>query len=199
MLKIELAKRYITAFGFNQLGKAVESQLGISANDLYKFASFEKGDPEFENVTFKWETNFLKFGVEKLRAYNPESVISSDIYAPPPIITFSREKDLTITKLNGDGIEVIERWSSDAWDIKMSGLLIDSVNRQYPTEKIEELTRFFEYNNIIEVSGTQFYEKNIDFIYIKGIEFSPLIGFEDTMQFSLSGRSIKDLGFKLNE
>src|SRR5690606_34207545 len=108
-------------------------------------------------------------------------------------------KNLIITPLNGDGMEVVERWNNDAWEIKMQGILIDRENHHYPTDDVEKLVRFFNYNNVIEVSGTQFYEKGIDFMYIRSIDIEGVEGFADTIKFALNARSIRDLGFKLNE
>ena len=55
----------------------------------------------------------------------------------------------------------------------------------------------FKYNGVVDVIGTQFKDKDIQNLYFTGIEFNPIEGFEDTIQYTLNARSISAVGFTL--
>ena len=83
------------------------------------------------------------------------------------------------------------------WNIKINGLLIDLDNRTYPSDEIIKLNNSWNYKGVVEVVGKQFLEKGIDSIVFESIEFTPIEGFEDTIQFSISAFSIKSVNFTL--
>lgn len=201
---IDVAERYVSAFGNNVVSGNLRKYTGANTQS-YGFGLYTPNAPDFEDVTIKYEDKVLKFGYKILydggTIRNNIKVQQADktIFAPPLIIGFSREKNLIITPLNGDGMEVVERWNNQPWDINIQGILIDDSERHYPTDKVEKLRRMFDYNNVLEVSGQLFYEKGIDFMYVKSISIDGVEGFPDTVRFSLSARSIKDIGFKINE
>lgn len=197
MPKIDIAQRYVSAFGLFGFDQSSAGRVK-QENGSLKFEQYAEGDRTFEDVTFRYEDKELKFAAFPFVA-SASGASSLNVIAPPPMISFSREKTLVITPLNDESVEVVERWNNNAWEIKIQGLLIDMDNHNYPTDLVEKVRRMFEYNNVIEVSGTQFYEKNIDFVYFKGIEVSGVSGYPDTVQFSISARSIRDIGFKIGE
>jgi hypothetical protein len=201
---IDITERYVSAFGNNVVSGNLRKY--SSANtQIYGFETYMPDASDFEDVTIKYDDKVLKFGYEilynggTLRNNIKVSPSEKVIFAPPLICGFSREKNLIITPLNGDGMEVVERWNNAPWDINIQGILIDANEHHYPTEKIERLRKLFDYNNVLEVSGQQFYEKGIDFMYVKSINIEGVEGFPDTVKFSLSARSIRDIGFKMNE
>lgn len=204
-MNIDIASRYISAFGSVMVANDYDYRNNQS-NEDYGIETFTSESEDFEDITIGYDGKELKFGFQNFKTYGTSQVEvlpgqseSSKIFAPPPLVSFSREKNLIITQLNGDSVEVVERWNNNAWEIKMQGILIDMKNHHYPTNEVEKLVRMFNYNNVLEVSGTQFYEKGIDFMYVKSIDINGVEGFADTVQFSLNARSIKDIGFKLNE
>jgi len=122
---------------------------------------------------------------------------SATVFAPPLMMDFDREKDHIETETNGDDNIIVERWGTRPWKITMSGILIDVENRQYPTEQVRKLHRLFKRNNVIEVVGVLFEEKDIDTIYLRNVQIRPLEGFSDSVQFSFEASSIKEVNWSL--
>lgn len=187
---INLAARYAAAFGAIATANVLNRVVANQNENVYNVEIYDETDTTFEAVEFQWQSKKLLFNGMLMGD-------DSSIFAPPLMMDFSKEKNLIETEVSGGDAEVIERWGTKPWNIDIKGLLIDVSGRQYPTDKIEELTKFFDYNNIIEVIGQQFYEKNIDSIYLRSINISPLEGFTDTIQFSLTARSIKEVTWTL--
>lgn len=119
------------------------------------------------------------------------------MFAPPIILEFSREKDLIETKVNGSDNVVIERWGTKPWDIDMRGILVDMNDKIYPKNLIEQLHEFFEINDIIEVEGLQFEDKKIDSIYFKSVKITPVEGYPDTIQYTMTASSIQPVEFNV--
>lgn len=187
---INLAARYAAAFGVIAASNATSTVVVNQQGNDYSIEVYDDLDTTHEAVEFQYDSKKMLFNSMLLGD-------DSTIFAPPLMMDFSREKNLIITDVSGGDAEVIERWGTKPWNIDIRGLLIDVSGRQYPTDKIEELCRFFDYNNVIEVVGQQFYEKNIDSIYIQAVNITPLEGFADTVQFSLTARSIKEVYWTL--
>lgn len=188
---INLAARYAAAFGIVAISNAINNVVVTREENKYGVEVYEDIDSVFEDITFKYNGLELKF------SQMLENDGSGSIYAPPLMINFSREKNLIETQISGGDGVVIERWGTKPWNIDIKGVLIDVENRKYPTSKIKELCNFFEHNNIIQVVGQQFGEKNIDSVYLKEVSISPVEGFQDTMQFTLTASSIKAATYTL--
>ncbi|SHK69752.1 DUF6046 domain-containing protein [Epilithonimonas mollis] len=187
---INLAARYAAAFGAIAVSNALNKVVVFQDDNKYNIEVYDEVDTTFEAVEFQFDGKKILFNGMLMGD-------DSSIFAPPLMMDFAREKNLIVTDVSGGDAEVIERWGTRPWNIDIKGILIDTSGRQYPTEKIEELSRFFDYNNVVEVVGQQFYEKNIDSIYIKSINITPLEGFTDTVQFSLTASSIKEVTWTL--
>ncbi|QEE51040.1 hypothetical protein FUA48_16085 [Flavobacterium alkalisoli] len=187
-LIISLSGRYAAAFGFLATTK-LPSQARVT-ND-YSLVTYPESEGSFEDIEFLYESDSVKFG-DMLNAKDFDGLL-----APPPLISFTQQKDLIETQVNGTDNLVIERWGTRPFDIRMRGLLIDVKNRTYPEDLIKRLYRLFKYNNVVDVVGTQFFDKDIKTIYFTDIEFNPVQGFEDTMQYMLIARSIEPVTFTL--
>ncbi|CAA0152910.1 conserved hypothetical protein [Tenacibaculum maritimum] len=201
---VNLAARYRAAFGINAIKKSFDYAV------LDKNYNFDKVDSSEDskqtnqyNIEYYGDYNVdadktvFKFGNEQFVFSEMLTGDNSNVYAPPLIITFSREKNLIETETSGSDNIVVEGWGTKPWAIDIRGVLIDVENRQYPKDKISQLSDLFEYNNIIEVIGEQFYDKNIDSIYLSSINITPVEGYQDTIQFNLSAKSIKGVNYTL--
>lgn len=185
---INLSGRYAAAFGFLATTQR-PTQAKVSTD--YNLAVFPVDEGDFEDIKFIYDGTEVKFG-DMLNAKDFDGIL-----APPPIINFTRDKDLIETQINGTDNLVIERWGTKPFDIRMRGLLIDVKDRHYPKDLIKQLNTLFDYNNVIDVVGTQFFDKNIKTVYSVGLEFSPVQGFQDTVQYALNLRSISPVSFTL--
>jgi hypothetical protein len=194
-IAIDLSKRYAAAFGL----LAVNNKPGTAYVDenegVYRLSFYDQIDADFESVKFIYETTEINFSALPFLKGNTEL---GNILAPPPLISFSRQKQHIETPVNDSDNIVVERWGTKPWEIRIRGLLIDVENRHYPEKRVKELTKLFEYNGVLEVSGTQFLDKGIESIYFKDIEINGVQGYQDTVQFSLQARSISPVEFTLS-
>jgi hypothetical protein len=187
---IDLAARYAAAFGVLAINNSFNTAV-IEANENdYGFDFYPKDNAILEELTFKHETQEIKFGQMLTGA-------QTNVLSPPLLLEFQREKQLIESQVNGSDNIIVERWGTKPWTIEMRGLLVDMENKVYPQSQIEELTRFFEINDIIDVEGIQFEDKKIDSIYFQSIRIEPLEGFSDTLQIVLSAKSIKPVEFNV--
>lgn len=193
-ITFNLSQRYRAAFGnFPSNGQA-NAVTAFLQGERYSLELYRDAPDDFEDVAFKYEQLDIKFAATPFT----NTGNFSSILAPPPIITFSQSKDLVETPINGSDNIVVERWGTKPWDIRLRGLLIDVENRHYPEQHVRKLRQLFQYNNIVDVTGTQFFDKDIQSIYFTDIEITPLQGFQDTLQFTLSAKSSSPVGFTLN-
>ncbi|MDC9722366.1 MAG: DUF6046 domain-containing protein [Urechidicola sp.] len=194
LVTLQLSHRYQAAFG-RVAGAIKPNAVGLSKTDKgYDLEYYDYDTDDFEQTSFKFGINQINFGSTTLLAGQK---VNDNIFAPPPLISFARDKSHVETEINGTDTQVVERWGTKPWNIRMRGLLIDIENRTYPTDKIDALNTLFEYNKVVSVYGTQFFDKSISDIYFKSIEINGVQGFEDTIQYTLTARSIKPVAFTL--
>ncbi len=190
---INLSERYAAAFGTLATSNQPNAVTVAKENNKYNLEFYEKSKVDFEEMSFSYGDQKIAFGSVPFIS-NSEN---ENILAPPPIVSFSRDKKHIITDINGTADEVVEHWSTRQYDLRIRGLLIDLENHQYPENKVSELNRFFEHNGVVDVYGTQFFDKDIWSVYFKSIEINGVQGFEDTIQFVLTARAIRPVGFTL--
>lgn len=151
---------------------------------------------DFEDVTLAANGTELYFAGGDLT----RSGALGNVFAPPVMFGFRKSKRLIITPLDSDdSAEVVERYNGGAWDIMMQGILVDMEGHKFPLYKTEQLCKFFDYKGSIAVSGKQFDIRGIKTIYFQEYSDSGVQGFQDTLQFTLTARSIKPLDFYLNQ
>lgn len=188
---IDLAARYAAVFGAMALQeKAYRNAVLIQEDNDYKVELYPKFDQSVENIKLEWEGQSLEFN-------NIFMMEGETYFAPPPIMTFSREKNLVTTEISGSDSVVVERWGTNPWDIDITILLIDMSNHQYPSEWIRKISKLFDYNGVIRVEGVQFEEKNIDSVYFEKVDISPLVEWSDTIQVKLTAKSIREVFYNL--
>jgi hypothetical protein len=121
-----------------------------------------------------------------------------NVFATPPMLSFSRQKKLIVTSIdNVDDIEVVERYNTSPYDIDWKGLLIDMDNHTFPADKLKQLNEIFKFNGIWNVSSEIFDALEITAIYISEVQIDFVEGFEDTIAYSFKMRAIKDLEYQL--
>lgn len=187
---IDLAGRYAAAFGIVKASEMMAAVSLTKEDNKYQVDFFDDFNPVTEDVR-------LRYGGEELRFFSMLSGDLSTVFAPPLMMDFSRQKSLVVTETNGDDNVIIERWGTQPWEISMKGILIDVENRQYPSEQVRKLHRLFKHNNVIEVVGVLFEEKDIDMIYFKDVSITPLEGYSDSVQFTFTASSIKEVNWSL--
>nr|DAM98475.1 MAG TPA: hypothetical protein [Caudoviricetes sp.] len=186
---LDLASRYGRALGIVLSSEGMNQVVITKEDNKYQVETFGEAT-NFEEVTMEYENTRLVFnsfiGGEQ-----------STVFAPPPILSFSRSKKLIETETNGSTI--VERWNTNEWEITIQGILVDIENHNYPDSQIQQIVTLFEHNDIIKVVGAQFYDKGIDSIYIDSISINPKEGYSDTVAYTLSAKSAKEVTFNLLE
>lgn len=211
---VDLITRYQSAFGFvggtlvGELEGLVNGAIfkaGLAYNELrWKAAKLGKGERTFDaqlyaptewqwaEITMKHEGKKLEFGFGSLEQE------TQGVFAPPPLMRFRRTKNISVTVIDGgDEAEVVENFGVNSWDIELNGLLVDMEEHGYPGEKVKELVKFFEINDVIEVACPLLLDMGIRSIYFKEQGIEPVEGFPDTVKYSLTAKSIKPALFSL--
>ncbi|AYW36394.1 DUF6046 domain-containing protein [Capnocytophaga canimorsus] len=186
---INLAARYAAAFGIVAVSNAMH-QVVVTKEDNKYGVDYFSNDSDFQKVIFEYDKTKLEFN----------SMINggeTSVFAPPPTLSFSRRKNLVETEINGSDTVVIERWGTKQWDISVQGILVDMDDHRCPDSEIQKIVQLFEHNGIIKVVGEQFYDKGIDSIYIQSVDIRGVEGYSDTIQYTISAKSIKEVGFNL--
>ena len=196
MIRIELGRRYAAAFGLLGSNNLPGSALVWKGNKRYNLESFDAPNTEFENVKFKYDGKEVAFAALPFKGKDTDGVLGN-VLAPPPLVSFSRQKAHIETPVNDSDNVVVERWGTKPWQIRIRGLLIDMDERNYPEQRITALYKLFRYNGVVEVSGTQFFDKDIFSLFFTDVEITSVQGFSDTVQFSLQAKSTMPVEFTL--
>lgn len=202
--RISLGERYQRAFGYvaSSAGGRLQ-QVGFAdkegaTSDTSTMEVFISSDGSFEEMTLSGGDLNLYFA-----SMIGNRTSAGLIFAPPPMVTFDRQKTITTTPIDdsdGDSTDdavVVERYNSGQWDIKIQGLLIDMVNHRFPKQHLVTLRSLFDVNDTLEVSGEFWDALNIKNIYLQSINITGVQGYEDTLQFSLQAFSIKPVEYFL--
>jgi len=180
-------------YGFQQQEEDIENRADVYFEYTNSFGQKVNLDFTLKPFLAKTRTSFhLPFEKAKLQnGYN-------NIIAPPPMIEFSRSKSLVISPLNADGQEVVERYNTNPYIINIRGIVVDMENHHYPSEQEEKLHQLFDHNNPIKVIGIRFSTKEIDYIIASNFKVSAVEGYEDTIKYSFTARSVKEVNYTLN-
>lgn len=213
---VDLISRYQSAFGFvtgtlvGELEGLVNGAIfkaGVAYNEArwkaLKTAKEKDGrdmDVElFAPRDWCWAEMRLKHEDESLDFCMGSLMSETEgVFAPPPLIRFRRSKNISVTVVDGgDEAEIVENFGVNSWDIDLSGVLVDMDGHEYPGEKVKKLAKFFEINDVIDVTCDLLLDVGIRSIYFKEQSFEPVEGFPDTIRYSLVAKSIKPAVFSL--
>lgn len=195
----DYAGRYSTAFGFtpghisNKLvevgfDRAIKQHHDTNFNaSVYVLES----NSSFDEVMLYNDTEAYLF------AYREFSEEYSEVFATPPILSLKRPKNLVITPLDNSDIEVIERYSTEPYQITFKGLLIDMEEHNFPLDKLETLNNIFEANSIWKVSSEILAAVGVDSIIIQDINIEFVEGYEDTIAYTFVARATKSIEYQL--
>lgn len=155
--------------------------------NLYTVAAFT-----FSDIELQYDNESLKFGFGSMLEE------TEGIFAPPPMVSFKRSKNLGITVIDeGDESEIVENFGINSWDIDIRGLLIDMDEHLYPQSKVKDIARWFEINDVINIVSPIFQDLGINSIYFKDQQVDPVEAYPDTIKFTLNAKSIKPAEFSI--
>lgn len=209
MYNIELYSRFQSAFGFvarNAVGKA--ETLWIQQN----MSLYTRGDSTFADMTLKRENGteyVFKNPEPPARSKNIVKAVKQSfsntalfgnmegVIAPPPMVSFSQEKNMTRTIIDNSDFEVIENFGLKSWNINIEGILVDMDNKWYPSEMARKMRELFQLNETLTVIGQLFEDMNIYQLYFTKIDIQPVAEFNDTVKFKIDAYSIRPAEFFL--
>lgn len=194
----DFKSRFITAFGYfasSRLSRAVNN-LGVrkDADDSYGLESFELNESDFDDVELWLDDNSQRY-VFAFQSLDKAS--NQELFATPPMLTLRRAKRLVVSVIDNTDTEVVEKYGTEPWEITWQGLLIDMEQHEFPLDKLEAVNSIFEQNSIWNISSPILEKVKVSAVYIKDIEVSFVEGYEDTIAYTLSLRSIKPLDYQL--
>lgn len=211
MIVVELSKRYLSAFGCipsgyphtatikDNIKAGIErtalnigrerANIGIMSANMRRFVTNVNG--------VSWADFTLRNGGTYYKFANTLFEEIPGVLAPPPMVSFSRDKNILTTSIDGSDFEVVESFGLKPWKITISGIMIDMDNHQYPSSKMRSFRTIFETNDIFDVVESQIFDDlGIQSIYIERLdELKVLEDYQDTIQFKMLARSIKPLEF----
>ena len=208
--KISQARKQIN------IGERIKAAFGVLPKEA-KTDGSERTDKKFINkikastaVAFTSNTTFESLTLERIRENNTpqetqikmefgDMMKGQDVFAPPPMVSFSKSKNLVITEIDGSDTEVVERYGDKSWEIKLQGVIIDMNNHQYPEAGVVKLREFFNMAEALKVSSKLFDNLNIKSIYFTNVDISGVSGFADTIQYTLSAKSIQPIEFTFKQ
>ncbi len=183
---IDIGSRLQSAFGY-VTSNVSPTLTKAGFNDEIRTAEvfILNGNTTFEELVLTGNSTKLKFG------YTDLIKGIGDVFAPPPMVTFTKAKRIEITHQDGVDGDVVERYGHKAWEVTLEGLLIDMDNHQYPSEKVQQLNNLFDYDGIWDVESQIFSDHKIRSVFFESIDSAGVQGFPDTWTYTLKGYGIK--------
>ena len=206
---IDLYSRFEAAFGFVAANAISLMETALVKSNL---STFPVGDRTFANITlnaptakktFKFELpgvaaklKGIDAGLDMLGFAGTTDALSG-LSAPPPMVSFSRQKNICRTVIDNSDFEVIENFGKKNWNIQLQGILIDTENHWYPQELMRQIHELFEVDEVLTVVSTVFADLGISSIYLDSIdELSFVEGFNDTIKYRINAYSTKPTEFE---
>ncbi len=201
-----LFKRYDRAFGFAAMKVTPRLiQAGFIKPSWYlntvSFADTQSTYAEMEFVNSK-SGNKYQFGIDALENGTPalpfikQKTGERKFLAPPPMVSFSRDKHTVITPIDRSEHEVVENFGNKSYLFNLRGILIDQEEHQYPSDLVKQVHEIFGAAGTYKVSGDIFNDLEIYEVFFEGgLKIDFVEGFVDTVKFSVNARSVESAEF----
>ncbi|WP_423127544.1 DUF6046 domain-containing protein [Gaoshiqia sp. Z1-71] len=196
----DFASRFKTAFGFiaaNAVSRLVSNGFGKveKQGGTYGLSAFDMTDGTFDNVVL-----YRNGGAEKyMFSYSSIDENNKEIFATPPMLNFKRAKKLVVTNIDNTDVHIVERYATEPWEITWRGLLIDMENHNFPLDKLNALNQIFEVNNVWSIASDITDAIGVQAVYIADIEVSFIEGYQDTIAYTMTMRSIHSIEVQINK
>jgi len=164
----------------------------ITANGSEETLLFSANDATFADMLFinNKSGKMYGFGSYSLSSSNVFYGQDGNYLAPPPMVTFSRSKNVVRTAIDRSEVEVIEHFGLKPWSIKLQGILVDLSDHQYPQQLVSKLNQMFSEWGTFQAEGQLFLDLGItDVFFDSDFEISFVEGFADTVKFTVSAIS----------
>ena len=187
---IDLYSRVEAAFGFVAANALVNADTMLAKSTMQVF---DDGDKTFAELELMSKGISYKFSLT-----DPFSSDSVEITAPPPMVRFSREKNISRTIIDNSDYEVVENFGKKSWNIQLEGIIVDVQRHWYPSEWVKKVREIFDIDDSLKVVSQIFQDLGINQIYFDRLdELTFVEGFNDTLKYKLTAYSIKSTEFFL--
>lgn len=171
----------------------------------YPGLEVEADDPEYDDAPVRMGNKtfgafWLKDGTYKKYGHNgalKDFQLSEFLMPLASLVDFKREKNIVKTPILGGAGSVKEVFSFNDWDITIKGIIIpDDFNRSGQKTVEEQMTmlqKFFEVVGSIPVEGQIFAKRQVDYIVMESLNFSPVQGRPKMMQYTIEATSDEDI------
>lgn len=195
----DFSGRYQTAFGFTpgHISNALIEAGFNRAIKKYHDTNFQASVYVFDSNTHFDEVELYNDTEQYLFAYRELAEDYSEVFSTPPILSLKRSKKVNITPIDNTDIEVIEKYSTEPYQVTMRGLLIDMVEHQFPLDKLETINNIFEVNSIWRVSSQILAAIRVYSLVILDVEIEFVEGYEDTIAYNITARATKPIEYQL--
>lgn len=202
----DIIERYNHAFGYSAMKVAPRLiQAGfIKSKHFLNIPVYENPDYSFAEMIFENTVtgDSYNFGIDLLEKGTPALPFQTKkpqnrrYLAPPPMISFRRNKHVVRTPIDRSQNEVIENFGNKGYEIKIQGILIDAEEHQYPGDLLREAHTMFGAPGTYKASGDIFDSLNIfEIFFDNDFNISFVEGFVDTIKFSVSALSVDSAEF----
>ena len=116
------------------------------------------------------------------------------------IVEFERNMNVTKTKVLGNAGTVKEMYGLDDWNISIRGFCLDDKSRQKQKTAYEQLNELVRWRNVVDsinVTGYLFKDKDIYSMVIESMILAPVQGKENVYSFNLRAVSDNPIELKL--
>ena len=116
------------------------------------------------------------------------------------IVDFERNLNVTKTKVLGNAGTVKEMYGLDDWSINIRGFCLNDTSRRDQKTAYEQLNELVRWRNVadsVNVTGYLFSDKDIFSIVIESMTLAPVQGKEDVFSFSIRAVSDNPIELKL--
>lgn len=141
--------------------------------------------------------DYMRYGENgKLVYYS----MSDFIMPAATIVEFSRDMNMSKTKLLGAGATVKEIYGLNDWNINIRGFCLNDKSRETnktSAEQVQALVLWRELADSINVTGDLFKDKGIFAMVIENFQISPVQGYENMYSFSIQAVSDKPIELQL--
>lgn len=119
------------------------------------------------------------------------------ILAPPPMLSFTRDKQIVTTGVDGSDAIVVESFGVNPWVITIEGILVDMEEHLYPQVQLRKLRELFEVNAMFDVLACEVLDDlGVRSLYIENLESLKFVdGYQDTVKYILKAKSMQPVEF----
>jgi hypothetical protein len=198
--------RHVAAFGYGTVAPQVFGAALKLLPYFFRLPSYRPADSRFAEMyfvnretgdTYAWGVDMIESGIPAL-PFVPQRPTIRRFLAPPPMVSFTRDKHVVVTPIDRSRHEMIENFGNRAYRISMQGILVDVADHQYPGDLVREVHGIFDNPGVYKAVGDIFDDLSINDIFFESafkVDF--VEGYVDTVKWSVNAISVESAEFDI--